>query len=269
MRTTSLQDRMMILELAASGLSDGVIAERLGWSLATVRKWRRRGQHQGRGGLASRMGRPAHGALSSFARDVKDALRTWRQQHPRWGPQTLVVQAHQATDLSGQRLPKRATVGRWLQQQGLTRRYQRHRELPAATTGAAQAAHEAWELDAYGAIPVPAVGIISLLDLNDCFSHVKLLSSRVGWANSGSVAIPTPRIICWRSGWPLPTGVCPANCGWIATASTSIAPASRRFRRACICFCSASASPWWLGRRISPANGRSRSVAIKPGINKC
>lgn len=176
MRTTSLQDRVMIMDLAASGLSDGVIAERLGWSLATVRKWRRRGQRQGRSGLVSRMGRPAHGALSSFARDVRAALQTWRQAHPRWGAQTLVVQAGQATDLGGQRLPKRATVARWLQQQGLTRRYQPHRELPVPVAGAAQAAHEAWELDAYGAIPVPAVGIISLLDLNDCFSHVKLLS---------------------------------------------------------------------------------------------
>jgi hypothetical protein len=46
--------------------------------------------------------------------------------------------------------------------------------VPAA--GAAQAAHEAWELDAYGALQVPALGMISLLDLNDCFSHVKLLS---------------------------------------------------------------------------------------------
>ncbi len=66
MRTTSLQDRVMIMDLAASGLSDGVIAERLGWSLATVRKWRRRGQRQGRSGLVSGMGRPTHGALSSF-----------------------------------------------------------------------------------------------------------------------------------------------------------------------------------------------------------
>lgn len=176
MRTTSLQVRVMILELSESGLSDSEIAERLGWCLATVRKWRRRGQRQGRGGLVSRMGRPPHGALSSFADRVRETLQTWRQQHPRWGPQTLVVQADVTADLSGQRLPKRATVARWLQQQGLTRRSQPHRELPVPAAGAAQAAHEAWELDAYGAIPVPAVGIISLLDLNDCFSHVKLLS---------------------------------------------------------------------------------------------
>lgn len=176
MHTTRLQDRVMILELSESGLSDGAIAVRLGWSLATVRKWRRRGQRQGRCGLVSRMGRPAHGALSSFAGDVRETLQTWRQQHPRWGPQTLVVQAGAAPDLRGHRLPKRATIARWLREQGVTRPYQPHRELPMPTANVTQAAHEAWELDAYGAIQVPAVGMISLLDLNDCFSHVKLLS---------------------------------------------------------------------------------------------
>ena len=176
MRTTSLQERVMILELSASGLSDSGIAERLGWSLATVRKWRRRGQGQGRCGLVSRLGRPPHGALSSFAGSVRATLQTWRQQHPRWGPQTLVVQAGAAADLCGQRLPKRATVARWLQEQGLTHHSLPPRELPMPAANAAQAAHEAWELDAYGAMPVPAVGMISLLDLNDCFSHVKLLS---------------------------------------------------------------------------------------------
>lgn len=176
MRMTSLQDRVTILELAKTELSDREIAERIGWCLATVRKWRRRGQSQGCAGLVSRMGRPRRGALSSFAGGVRAALRTWRRQHPRWGPQTLVVQAHAAADLGGQSLPKRATVARWLKQQGLTRSYQRHRELVVPATGTVQAAHEAWELDAYGAIPVPGVGMISLLNLNDCFSRVKLLS---------------------------------------------------------------------------------------------
>jgi len=176
MGMTSLQDRVTILELAGSGLSDREIAECIGWDLVTVRKWRRRGQRQGRSGLVSHMGRPSRGALSSFASEVRQTLRIWRQQHPRWGPKTLVAQAGQAADLCGQRLPKRATLARWLRQQGLTRRYQPHRELPSLAGNAAQAAHEAWEMDAYGALYVPEVGMISLLDLNDCFSHAKLLS---------------------------------------------------------------------------------------------
>lgn len=176
MRSTDLQDRTMILELANAGLTDAAIAERLGWSLATIRKWRRRGQQRGRSGLVSRMGRPATGALSSFAAPVRTALHTWRRQHPGWGPETLLVEAANAKDLAGFRLPKRATVAHWLTKQQLSRPYQRHAALTQPPAEVAQAAHAAWEMDAYGAVAVPQVGMISLINLNDCFTRVKVLS---------------------------------------------------------------------------------------------
>ena len=176
MRSTSLQDRVTILELVEAGCTDGAIAERLGLSLATVRKWRRRGRQQGRAGLASRLGRPPTGALSSFTPTVRETLQTWRQQHPRWGPCTLQAQARGTAALADLRLPKRATLAHWLKAQHLTRSYQRHRELPQPLGTIAQAAHEAWEMDAYGAVDVPEVGMINLINLNDCFSRVKVLS---------------------------------------------------------------------------------------------
>jgi hypothetical protein len=176
MHSTSLQDRVTILELAEAGLNDGVIAERLGLSLATVRKWWRRGQRRGRPGLVSRLGRPPTGALSSFPATVRDTLQAWRQQHPGWGPGTLHAQACGTPALADQRLPKPATLAHWLKEQHLTRRYQRHRELPQPLGEIAQAAHEAWEMDAYGAVHVPEVGMINLINLNDCFSRIKLLS---------------------------------------------------------------------------------------------
>jgi transposase len=57
-RTTTLQDRVTIDELAQAGYTDPQIAAEVGWKLSTVRKWRRRAQRQGRKGLASAMGRP-------------------------------------------------------------------------------------------------------------------------------------------------------------------------------------------------------------------
>ncbi len=176
MHSTSLQDRVTILELAEAGLTDGAIAERLGVSLATVRKWRRRGRQQGRAGLASHMGRPRRGALSSFAPTVCETMQAWRQQHPGWGPATLYAQACGTPALADQRVPKRATLAHWLKEQHLARSYQRHRDLPQPLGEVAQAAHAAWEMDAYGAVHVPEVGMINLIDLNDCFSHVKVLS---------------------------------------------------------------------------------------------
>src|SRR5579859_2049700 len=46
---------------AASGQSDPEIAAALGCSVWTVRKWRRRGQHQGRTDLSSQIGHPTAG----------------------------------------------------------------------------------------------------------------------------------------------------------------------------------------------------------------
>ena len=60
MRTTSLEDRMTIVALAKAGHTDADIAARSGWSISTVRKWRRRAVQRGRPGLASQMGRPVY-----------------------------------------------------------------------------------------------------------------------------------------------------------------------------------------------------------------
>ena len=65
-RTTTLQDRIIIGELAEAGNPDPWIANAVGWKVPTVRKWRRRAQRQGRKGLTSSMGRPTTGALSTF-----------------------------------------------------------------------------------------------------------------------------------------------------------------------------------------------------------
>lgn len=176
MRSSSLQDRVTIGELAARGLKEPEIAAEVGWQEPTVHKWRLRERKLGRTGLVSVMGRPASGALSSFDAAVVATLRQWREAHPRWGPLTLAVQLRQEPSLAGQRLPARASIARWLKQQHLTKAYQPHQDLPPAPITEAQAPHEIWEMDAYGTVYVPVVGKISLINLNDCFSHVKLLS---------------------------------------------------------------------------------------------
>jgi transposase len=60
-QVTSLQERIDIGERSAAGMSDAEIATVLGWSVWTVRKWRRMEHQQGRAGLAPKRGRPATG----------------------------------------------------------------------------------------------------------------------------------------------------------------------------------------------------------------
>jgi len=176
MRTTTLQDRQMIHILAHMGHTDPDIAQRLGWKVPTVRKWRRREQREGQAGLVSKMGRPATGALSTFPPMVVETLRTLRQAHPGWGPLTLRVELALDPPLAHLELPHRSSIARWLNQEELTRPYERHQELPPPTPASAQAPHEEWELDARGYEKVPGVGVVNLINLNDRFSRVKLLS---------------------------------------------------------------------------------------------
>lgn len=175
MTGTSLQVRLMILDLAQGGCSDRQIAEQLQLSRFTVRKWRRRGQRGGPCALSSAMGRPAKGALSSYAPEVVARLRQWRTAHPGWGALTLRTELGL---LDGdQRLPSTASITRWLRQEGLTRRYERHQPLP--NTGPPQratACHEEWEMDARGHETIPGVGVVALIDLNDVGSRVKIAS---------------------------------------------------------------------------------------------
>jgi hypothetical protein len=175
-RMTTLQDRATIDQLAQLGYTDRQIAAKVSWKVRTVRKWRRRAQGYGRQGLASQMGRPPTGALGSYPALIRETLRAWRMAHPGWGPKTLRAQLAADERFRGQRLPGRSSIAGFLKEQGLTRPYERHSDLPQPQVGTARAPHEEWEMDARGYQPVPEVGVIALINLNDVFSRVKLLS---------------------------------------------------------------------------------------------
>jgi transposase InsO family protein len=177
-RPTTLEERLMIVELAQTGVPDAQIAQQLGWSVATVRKWRQRGR-QGRAALVSRMGRARTGpvrAQSPRERALRETVLALRRQHPGWGPKTLVAELARDPYFAAGRRPSRATVARLLRAEGLSRRYQRRVPLPVRPRHPPAAPHEEWELDAKGAQRVPGVGMVMLVDLNDRCSHARLLS---------------------------------------------------------------------------------------------
>lgn len=176
MKTTTLQERVMIQDLSRCGWSVRQIAKHLGLSLSTVRKWRRKGRNKDLAGLESVMGRPTKGAMSTFSLAVVGQLRQWRQAHPGWGPKTLRTELDLVPIFAAQRLPSQATITRWLKQEQMARRYEKHHDLPAVQLSPVHACHEEWEMDARGAEYVPNVGVVALIDLNDVFSRVKLLS---------------------------------------------------------------------------------------------
>lgn len=173
MAGTSLQERAAIRALAQAGQSDPEIAQQLRLSRYTVRKWRRRAK-QGQG-LGSQMGRPRCGALGRFPEGMKQQLQEWRTAHPGWGAKTLQAELQCSPSFAGQARPSRAAIGRWLKEAGLTRTYQKHSQLPAVPRSA-QACHEEWEMDGRGVEQVQTLGWVSLVNVNDVYSRVKIIS---------------------------------------------------------------------------------------------
>ena len=150
-QTTTFQERLDITERAAAGQSDPEIAAALGCSVWTVRKWRRRGQQQGRTGLTSHMGRPTTGPLSTLPTGMREAILQMRRTHPGWGPDTLLAELRVDPRWAELPLPSRSRIAALLNAEKLTRRYQKHSELPTSPIQPEGAPHDEWELDAASA----------------------------------------------------------------------------------------------------------------------
>ena len=171
---TSLEERIEIGERWEAGQTDPQIAVAIGRPLPTVRKWRRRYQREGRAGLVSRMGRPPTGALGQFSLEMQDAVREMRECRPGWGPLTIRTELKDDQRFVGMKLPSRSRIAAFLKQEGFTRKYERHSELPQPQAVEPERAHEEWEVDAKGVIKVPDLGSVSIININDLFSRLKV-----------------------------------------------------------------------------------------------
>ena len=79
-KTTTLEERVLIGEMAKAGRNSREIALELGQPLATVRKWRQKYAREGRDGLLSLMGRPAAGALATAPAEMRDVILEMREK---------------------------------------------------------------------------------------------------------------------------------------------------------------------------------------------
>jgi hypothetical protein len=120
------------------------------------------------------MGRPAVGALGTFPSEVQDVVLEMRDDHPGWGPLTIRIELEDAPRFAGMRLPSRSRIAAFLRQEERTRKYERHSELPQPQAADPERAHEEWEVDAKGVTKVPDLGSVSIININDLFSRLKV-----------------------------------------------------------------------------------------------
>lgn len=171
---TTLEERINIAERVHAGQSSREIAEALGRSLATIRKWRQRYQREGRRGLSRKMGRPAAGALAQTPKEMKDALLELREQNPGWGPQTLRLEIAKDERFACLTIPSRSRIAAYLKEQKKVRKYERHQDMPESPAQPIQRPHQEWEMDAQGVTTVTGLGRVSFINLLDVHSHVSI-----------------------------------------------------------------------------------------------
>ncbi len=173
---TSYEQRIEMGGRAAAGENDRQIAAALGCSVWTVRKWRRAFQRLGRSGLVSHIGRPAQGALAASRPTVRTDIERLRRQHPGWGAVPILDHLAHLTPEAVPDLPSRARVAAFLHEQGFVRHYERHGGCTQAATPAATEAHDEWEMDAQGVQTVAGLGAVSVINISDVVSRLKIES---------------------------------------------------------------------------------------------
>ena len=176
-RWTTLEERIEIGERWKAKQTDREIATALARPYWTVRKWRRKFEREGRSGLASRMGRPPSGALGQYPAVVRDTIRQMREANPGWGATTILTELENDQRFVDIQWPSRSRIAAFLKQEGHTRKYERHSELPQPQARDVQRPHEEWEMDAQGVIKVPDLGKVSVINISDLFSRLKVDSA--------------------------------------------------------------------------------------------
>lgn len=145
-------------------------------------------QKQPRAALSPKLGRPAKGPLSSLSPQLQHHIKDLRLAHPGWGPNTLLSELKQDPYWSAKPLPSRSRVAAYLKTAGLTRSYQPHSDLPQKQTHPPDQTHEEWQLDAQGITRVEGVGSVSIINVIDVTSRLKIESYPCVGSNNPALA---------------------------------------------------------------------------------
>jgi hypothetical protein len=105
---------------------------------------------------------------------MADEILQLRQAHPGWGPLTLLAELKKDARFVGLRLPSRARIAAYLKQQEQVKKYEHHQELPEPAGQGVERPHQEWEVDAQGKITVAGLGSVSIVNILDVFSQVKI-----------------------------------------------------------------------------------------------
>lgn len=138
------EQRCRFYELHQQGVTYAEVADQYGLSKECIRYWCRR-QRDGHG-CETRSLRKQRGLLSQFDPKVRFVILRLRLEHPRWGPNRILNRLRKRASLRGLRLPREASIGRYLHQ---WRRFRRKPKKKAERSSHAvpNNVHACWQVD--------------------------------------------------------------------------------------------------------------------------
>jgi transposase len=172
-QATALAQRREMVSLAEEGNTYAAIAEQVGVSFWTARKWIRLGKRFGVENLASCYGRPATGSLTAHDPFVRYVALRLKRQHPKWGAAYVVKKLSEKPSLQGKKLPSSTTIWRYWRSFG--DRLFSKRDPPKSEIAPSDTPHGVWQLDAKESMHIPGVGLVSFNHARDEFGRVTVM----------------------------------------------------------------------------------------------
>jgi Homeodomain-like domain-containing protein/integrase-like protein len=172
-RMTTVQQRQEMAHLAAAGQPYQVIADQIGVSFWTARKWIRRANQGGLAALLTHCGPPTRGPMATFDPLVRYVALRLKRQHLTWGAAYVLKKMTEHPSLHGKKLPDATTIWRYWRSFGERLRKKRRPADPKLP--AAGVAHGVWQLDAKESVPVPGVGVTTFNQARDEFGRVTVM----------------------------------------------------------------------------------------------
>ena len=112
-QATTIGKRREMMQLVEEGHTYAEVAEQIGVSFWTTRKWLRIGKRGGQKNLASCYGRPRAGPMAGYDPLLKYRVLRLKRKHPGWGAEYVLKKLVENERLKGKRLPSAMTIWRY------------------------------------------------------------------------------------------------------------------------------------------------------------
>jgi transposase len=154
------------------------LAEELGCSWETARKWWKRGRNRGLTGLQEgRKGRSRTGILAHFDPRIAQAAEGLKRSHPRWGADRVRIELARDATLQGLPLPKRSRLAAFFKAR-CPECVTIYKPRPPVPRGGrkARAVHEVWQMDCQEGIALANGDIAIIGNIRDPYGAAPIAS---------------------------------------------------------------------------------------------